>query len=605
MLKERAGRILYFIVAGSLLLSSILLLSTNSSVAFADSPAGVMIPLYTYPGATWDQTVNMKLAYPSVPIAAIVNPSNGPGYSKDNNYESGIQELKQAGVIVLGYVSTAYTNRDLNSVKSDMDAWKSWYPSVDGIFLDEQTNWAGPEWYYDQADEYAKAKGFTMTVGNPGANSIPSYLDTVDVVLIYESPGLPDLGNYQGWSSYSNSKLGMIPFSVNSMPTQWVQDASSIVGWIYVTDDRLPNPWDSLPAYFEELVAVTGEQTPSTSTHSLTIRSVDQNGNDIDGMWMEVKKNDVTIYTGFTPMTLSLEPSTYAVSASNYQQIIFNHWSDGTESSTKSLVLTEDATMTAHYQNGAIPDPDLTLTIKSLDQNGNPINGLWTEIAGEDGTVLESGYTPMQYLIQPNLIHEVTVADYQNYLFDHWQDTGSTSRERDIAIQQDTELYAIYNDTNIPEVPIPEETVPPAGDPVSTDIFILTQEGTSYVRKSTASLARGAYSAQVAISGSYDIDGEKLAPDNDSLVGVLILTDKNGDEMSVNLNIEKFGISKSGYITYRAELEGDNSGYVYGRLKFIDLEDGEEKESKKGTMRAKIDGMRLGIKKISGSIEFT
>jgi hypothetical protein len=25
-------------------------------------------------------------------------------------------------------------------------------------------------------------------------------------------------------------------------------------GWIYVTDDVLPNPWDQLPSYFDRLV---------------------------------------------------------------------------------------------------------------------------------------------------------------------------------------------------------------------------------------------------------------------------------------------------------------------------------------------------------------
>jgi hypothetical protein len=597
MPEERVRKLFYLVVATFLLLFSV-----GSNVSAADPSTGIMIPLYTYPGATWDQTISAKAAHPSVPIAAIVNPSNGPGYSKDSNYEAGIQELKEAGVIVLGYVSTAYTNRDLNSVKSDIDSWKSWYPEVQGIFLDEQTNWSGPEWYYDQADEYAKSKGFTMTVGNPGANSIPSYLDTVDVVLIYESPGLPDLGNYQGWSAYPNNKLGMIPFSVSSMPDQWVQDASSIAGWIYVTDDALPNPWDSLPAYFEELVAAVDSPTEQPQEHSLTIRSVDQNGDEINGMWMEIEKNGVTIQTGFTPMTLSLEPATYDVTASNYQQIIFDSWSDGTELNTMSLILNDDTTVTAHYENGAIASvPEVALTIKSVDQNGNPINGLWTEITDSDGT-LETGFTPMLHSVQADSTYKVAVADYQNYIFDHWQDTGSTARERDIAIQQDTELYAVYHDTSLADAP--SEPDPPADDPVPANTFTLTQEGTTYVRKSSASLAKGVHTIQVVISGHYDFDGEKLTI-GDPIAGVLVLADKGGNEMSVNLNVEELRIYKQRYIIYEAELEGDNSGYVYGKLRFNNLEADGEQESKRGSSKAKMDGTRLVIKKISGSIEFT
>jgi hypothetical protein len=123
---------------------------------------------------------------------------------------------------VLAYVSTAYTGRSLAVVKGDIDKWDSWY-DVDGIFFDEQTNWAGGESYYTQAGDYAESKGLDFTVGNPGANSLPSYLATVDMVLIYESPGLPNLNNYVSWNSYDNDQLGMILFSVSSLPTSWLE----------------------------------------------------------------------------------------------------------------------------------------------------------------------------------------------------------------------------------------------------------------------------------------------------------------------------------------------------------------------------------------------
>ncbi len=351
-----------------LLLLAVPLLST-SGFAAGSSGAGIMVPLYTYPGGTWDQVIETKNDHPDVPIAAIVNPASGPGSGQDSNYASGIARLQSAGVIVLGYVSTAYTNRDLSAVKADMDSWNSWYPDVDGIFFDEQTNWAGQEWYYEQADSYAKSKGFTFTVGNPGANSLPSYLGTVDVVLIYESPGLPYLSNYQSWSSADNNKLGMIPFGVGSMPQQWVEDASELVGWIYVTNDVLPNPWDSLPPYFDELASQlddgsTPAPAPEAQEHTLTIRSLDQNGNAFDGMWMEVKKGGATVSTGFTPLTVTLEESTYTVSASNYQDIIFDHWSDGTTSSSISVDLSRDTALTAHYGSGAQAS-SLSLTLSA------------------------------------------------------------------------------------------------------------------------------------------------------------------------------------------------------------------------------------------------
>lgn len=357
-------------VAGALALLLLVpaLAGTNMQVADAATATGIMVPLYTYPGGTWDTVVKTKNDHPDVPVVAIVNPASGPGGSQDSNYVSGIGKLKDAGVIVLGYVSTAYTGRSLTAVNGDIDKWDSWY-DVDGIFFDEQTNWAGGESYYTQAGDYAESKGLDFTVGNPGANSIPSYLSTVDVVLIYESPGLPNLDNYASWESYDNNQLGMIPFGVGSLPTSWLEDATAFIGWVYVTSDNLPNPWDSLPSYYDDMAALLddGSSTPPAPEpeYQLTVKSVDQTGKAINGMWMEVKKDGATVKTGFTPLSLTLKEGTYTVSAGSYQQIIFDHWQDDSKSSTTSVNLSAASEVTAHYNNGAVAVTPLSVALKA------------------------------------------------------------------------------------------------------------------------------------------------------------------------------------------------------------------------------------------------
>ena len=72
-----------------------------------------------------------------------------------------------------------------------MGQWQSWYPGVSGIFFDEMANAAGHEAYYSGLTAYAKGRGLGFTIGNPGADSSPSYVGTEDVILIYESGGLP------------------------------------------------------------------------------------------------------------------------------------------------------------------------------------------------------------------------------------------------------------------------------------------------------------------------------------------------------------------------------------------------------------------------------
>src|ERR1051326_1612199 len=217
-MKEQSTRTFVVVLAGLLLVVPMAFSSMTPAHA-ATTSEGIIIPLYTYPGSTWDTVTNVKLAHPSVPIIAIVNPSNGPGSSKDSNYASGIAKLRSAGVQVIGYVSTGYTSRPLSTVEADINSWSSWFPGLNGIFFDEQSNTAGGESYYSQASSYAHSKGLAFTVGNPGANTIPTYLNTVNLVLIYESPGVPSLGGYSSWTGYDKSKLGMIPFGVGSFPS--------------------------------------------------------------------------------------------------------------------------------------------------------------------------------------------------------------------------------------------------------------------------------------------------------------------------------------------------------------------------------------------------
>jgi len=241
------------------MIAILLLVTTPLTVlphqAHAASSTGVMIALYTYPDSTWDVVAQAKSAHPSVPVVAIINPNNGPGSSRDANYVSGIQKLHAAGVVVLGYDATGYASNSASSVKSVMDTWKSLY-NIDGIFFDEMANWSGPESYYSGLTSYAKSLGYTMTVGNPGTDTLPSYIGTVDNLMIYEDAGLPPISALQSWhTSYDKSNFSMIAFAVNSISTSFLSSASNYVGYIDLTNDVLDNPYDSVPSYFGTLVA--------------------------------------------------------------------------------------------------------------------------------------------------------------------------------------------------------------------------------------------------------------------------------------------------------------------------------------------------------------
>ena len=66
------------------------------------------------------------------------------------------------------------------------------------IFLDEMSNVAGQEGYYSYLNGDAKSLGLTLTVGNAGTETLPSYIGTVDTIIINENSGLPSISSLEG-----------------------------------------------------------------------------------------------------------------------------------------------------------------------------------------------------------------------------------------------------------------------------------------------------------------------------------------------------------------------------------------------------------------------
>jgi hypothetical protein len=256
------------IVAVTLILTMAFIVPMRPTSAATAPVTGIMIPLYTYPGASWSTVVAIKQANPNVPIIAIINPNSGPGASLDPTYVAGIKSLQAAGVIVIGYVPTGYTARSASQVQAMVMDYKNWYP-VTGIFFDEMANTAGSESYYSALSSFAKSVGFTYTVGNPGADTIPSYIGTMDTIVIYENQGLPVTSTIGGWhTSYAKSNFAMMAYGVPAVDPAYPTTTSQYVGYIYITDEGLPNPYNGLPGYLSAVASQLVSATAATTTTS-------------------------------------------------------------------------------------------------------------------------------------------------------------------------------------------------------------------------------------------------------------------------------------------------------------------------------------------------
>jgi hypothetical protein len=98
---------------------------------------------------------------------------------------------------------------------------------------------------------------------NPGTDTCQVFVEMADHVVIFEGSGdawaswAP-----QGWvPDYDPEKFWVLVYNVptsGEMTAILPQAAAAGVGMVYVTDDVLDNPWDTLPSYWADEVAAAG-----------------------------------------------------------------------------------------------------------------------------------------------------------------------------------------------------------------------------------------------------------------------------------------------------------------------------------------------------------
>lgn len=220
---------------------------------------GTIFPFYIYPTQS---AINPIIAtaneYPNVPIWVILDPATGPGTSIDPTYTNAVQQLRAAGINILGYVNTNYGNRSKSTVEKDIHTWMTFY-QPDGIFLDLM---ALNHTYYSSVTAYAKGLGFQMVMGNPGTNIDQSAGADVDIVNIFENNYLPSpLSQFSNWYDvYPPSNLSLLSYDISTLPSSFITSAWQYFGWIFITDDNDANPYDAYPSYFNSFIQLLSTQ---------------------------------------------------------------------------------------------------------------------------------------------------------------------------------------------------------------------------------------------------------------------------------------------------------------------------------------------------------
>jgi hypothetical protein len=216
-----------------------------------------IIPAYSYPNPPtfWDNAI----AGANPVQIMIANPASGPGKTQDANYTSVIARARAAGIRVMGYVDTDYARRSQSSIRADITAWRTLY-NVTDIFFDQAASGPASLAYYQQIADVVHATPGALTMLNPGTNVDERYLQMADIVNIFE--GSP--ADYAAWApaawvaNYPATRFSHLIYGVPdaaSMTTVLNQALTRQAGYVYITSDVLPNPFDVLPAYWTTEIA--------------------------------------------------------------------------------------------------------------------------------------------------------------------------------------------------------------------------------------------------------------------------------------------------------------------------------------------------------------
>ncbi|WP_067500404.1 spherulation-specific family 4 protein [Actinoplanes sp. TFC3] len=233
----------------------------------------------------------------------IANPNNGPGTAFDQGYANVIRAAANSGVRVIGYVDTGYfgtTGRTTRTgqtttaawttqSEADIDSWYAMYGSygLAGIFFDDGLPDCAHVSLYEAVNTYAKQHHpGAYTVDNPGTAADSCYASAADTIVMFEGT----YATYTGWTapawelnSTNPDKFWHLVYATpnqSDMANAMALSKQRNAGYIYVTPDDLPNPWDTLPtgAYWADELARTnangGDTTPPSTPgglHSTTV----------------------------------------------------------------------------------------------------------------------------------------------------------------------------------------------------------------------------------------------------------------------------------------------------------------------------------------------
>lgn len=204
---------------------------------------------YFRDAALWAATLAAK------PPFVLINPYSGPGPSADSLYVAQIPRNTAAGVPTFAYTHTRYTARTVDEVMADIAKYRAQYSGLAGFFIDTVSVKPEHVAYYEDLTARVHALGFKVCL-NPGTKCPERYLQIADYVMSAETDSM----TYETLARPAYEKLypGKVWHCVHTcalsdMPRIVALAKARGAALITVTDDIMPNPYNTLPTYWSKL----------------------------------------------------------------------------------------------------------------------------------------------------------------------------------------------------------------------------------------------------------------------------------------------------------------------------------------------------------------
>jgi Spherulation-specific family 4 len=220
----------------------------------------VFVPSY-FSASGWPSVTEAK----HMPNTMILNPSTGIGAGTAPNpaFQAAVRQARQAGIMVLGYSSTADGTRPAAQILADVRHYKAWY-GVNGIFLDSVNGTSGEFAYYKHLYNYIHrvVPGASVWM-NPGVYPLRQYMSVSDVLMVFEgtygqyrTAAVPSWARDYPADRFANTVYGAVTSSQANSTISLARSRNA--GYVFVTNLSGSNPYDALPAYWSsEVTAIT------------------------------------------------------------------------------------------------------------------------------------------------------------------------------------------------------------------------------------------------------------------------------------------------------------------------------------------------------------